>query len=293
MWIFGDHSGGATAILIDRLASASTTIRVGSGGVMLPNHPPLVVAEQFGTLGALHSGRIDLGIGRAPGTDPITARALRRTADFGANDFPHQLDELMHYMNRDSSGHIAAVPAPENWPPLWLLGTSPNTAALAGAMGVPFAFAHHLRPDATAASLQAYRESFQPSAHLAEPYAIVAAVVSAADTDERAEWLLGPMKLAFALGAADPKPFHSPEDAAKHSLSAEQELRVQAQFGPQIVGSPETVRDQVGDLVSRTGADELMALTVIHDHEERVRSYELLAEAVRQSSGDRERVDAG
>ena len=200
-WVAEHHGmpgigSSSPAVLIAHLAASSSRIRVGSGGVMLPNHQPLVVAEQFGTLEALHPGRIDLGIGRAPGTDPRTAAALRRgTSPLSADDFPEQLTELVAYFHGD--GPVLAVPAVGHQPDLWLLGSSGYSAQVAGLLGLPFAFAHHFSGQNTMAALALYRETFRPSAVLAEPYSMIGAAVLAADTDAEARRLALPGALQF------------------------------------------------------------------------------------------------
>ncbi|MEV4976025.1 LLM class flavin-dependent oxidoreductase [Streptomyces scopuliridis] len=270
------------AVLIGRVASLTSTLRVGSGGVMLPNHPPLVVAEQFGTLEAMHPGRIDLGIGRAPGTDPVTARALRRDAAF---DFPQQIAELVEYFTSSGPGRpasgIAAIPAQENQPPIWMLGSSPNSARFAGVLGLPFAFAFHFSPHAAEAALAAYRDAFRPSAHVDRPHAILAGFGIVAESDDEAEWLAGPVKLFTARGRQNPHGlFPRPEEAAAYTYSSAENALIRELFGPQLIGSPETVRKQTVELLARTGADELMIATSVHDHTARVRSYQLLAETL-------------
>ncbi len=205
-------ASSAPAVLIGAVAAATTTIRVGSGGgvMMLPNHPPLVVAEQFGTLEALHPGRIDLGLGRAPGTDPNTARALRRSADpLSADDFPQQLGELLAFFGGDfPADHpyapIVATPGRGNQPAMWLLGSSGYSAQVAGILGLPFAFAHHFSAQNTLPALRLYRERFQPSEVLKEPYALVAASVVGADNDERAEYLAARARARDDVAAARP-----------------------------------------------------------------------------------------
>ncbi|MEV0912446.1 LLM class flavin-dependent oxidoreductase [Streptomyces hokutonensis] len=286
-WIAEHHNAPNIAscsppVLIDRIAAATTHMRIGSGGVMLPNHSPLVVAEQFGTLEALHPGRIDMGIGRASGTDPVTARALRRTT--GTDDFAERFAELMGYFATPADGSpvlpVTAVPAQGNRPPLWLLGSSPNSAQVAGMLGLPFAFAHHFSPENTIPSLKAYRSAFTPSADLERPYAIVAAIVIVADTDEHAEWLAGPMALSSLLqrttGITGPYP--SPEEAAAYPYTPQERAYVAQRVDAHLIGGPEKVRAKMADFLDRTGADELMSVTLIHGPDDRVRSLELLAE---------------
>ena len=282
-WVAEHHNtlsiaSSSPPVLVGRLASVTARLRVGSGGVMLPNHPPLVVAEQFGTLEALHPGRIDLGIGRAPGTDPITARLLQRNGD----DFPSQLSELLGYFDDDAESAITAIPAADNRPSIWLLGSGIASAELAGRLGLPYAFAHHINPENTGPALARYRESFRPSAVSADPRVLVTAMVIAADTQERAEWLassLGMMivRMRNSLSHGRHTP---PEEAAAHPYSpAEREL-IRERLSSRIIGGPKTVRRQIIELLKSTRADELMAITLIHDQTDRIRSYELLSELV-------------
>ncbi|RKT52909.1 LLM class flavin-dependent oxidoreductase [Saccharothrix australiensis] len=282
-WLAEHHNmpgiaSSSPAILIGHVADATTTLRVGSGGVMLPNHPPLVVAEQFGTLTALHPGRIDLGIGRAPGTDQRTARALRRTeGPLSVDDFPQQLAELIGYF--EGTETLAAVPAEGNKPPVWLLGSSGYSAQVAGALGLPFAFAHHFSAENTIPALRLYRERFRPSDVLAEPYAMVCASVIIADTDEHAEWIAGPQALSFLrLRQNRPGPLATPQEAADYPYTEFDRLIVRERLSTQVVGGPETAREQLGQLLADTAADELMVTTMVADQEDRLRSYELLAE---------------
>ncbi|MEV0806746.1 LLM class flavin-dependent oxidoreductase [Micromonospora sp. NPDC050200] len=286
-WVAEHHNmpaiaSSAPAVLLAHLAAHTSTIRLGSGGVMLPNHAPLVVAEQFGTLEALHPGRIDLGIGRAPGTDQVTALALRRTMEgLSAEGFPRELADLMNYFSGDEPGQITATPGLGQSPSVWLLGSSGFSAQLAGLLGLPFSFAHHFSARNTLPALQLYRQNFRPSRWLEEPYAMVAVNVVCAETDERAEWLAGPSALSFLkLRSGRPEPLATPEEAAAYPYNEfEREFVLQRRDG-QAMGSPETVRRQLGDLVARTGADELMITTMVYDVAERVRSFELVADEV-------------
>nr|MDT0662981.1 LLM class flavin-dependent oxidoreductase [Micromonospora sp. DSM 115978] len=296
-WVAEHHNmpaiaSSAPAVLLAHLAAATTRIRVGSGGVMLPNHAPLVVAEQFGTLEALHPGRIDLGIGRAPGTDQVTALALRRTMEgLSAEGFPNELADLMNYFTGEKAGPILATPGRGDQPAIWLLGSSGFSAQLAGRLGLPFSFAHHFSAANTLPALALYRQNFRPSRWLDRPYAMVAVNAVCADTDERAEWLAGPSVLSFLrLRSGRPQPLATPEEAAAYPYTeAERQFAVERRTG-QALGSPETVRRQLTDLLARTGADELMLTTLVYDIADRVRSYELIAEKVagglhRQASG--------
>jgi luciferase family oxidoreductase group 1 len=284
-WVAEHHNmpgiaSSAPAVLAATLAAETERIRVGAGGVMLPNHPPLVVAEQFGMLEALHPGRIDLGIGRAPGTDGITASPL------SDEDFPRQLAELVAYFDGGFPeghpySHITAVPGRGDKPAIWLLGSSGFSAQLAGILGLPFSFAHHFSPRNTEPALELYRRSFQPSETLSEPYAMVAVAAICAPDDERARWLSGPARLSMArLRAGMPTRFPTPEEAAAHEFSAGEEASVKSLSGSAVIGSPDTARRRFAELKERTQADEFMVTTMVHDHEDRIRSYELLAAEV-------------
>jgi luciferase family oxidoreductase group 1 len=289
-WVAEHHNmpgiaSSAPGVLAAALAAKTETIRVGSGGVMLPNHVPLVVAEQFGMLEALFPGRIDLGIGRAPGTDGITAAALRRSVDpLSDEDFPKQLGELIHFFKGEFPeghpyNHITAVPGAGDMPEIWLLGSSGYSAQLAGMLGMRFSFAHHFMPRNTDAALELYRRHFRPSEYLAEPYAMVACAALCAEDDERARYLSGPARLSMArLRAGRPTRFPTPEEAAEHEFTPREEQSISALSGSAMIGGPETVRTKLDQLAERTAADELMITTMVHDHADRIRSYELIAE---------------
>ncbi|TDC26720.1 LLM class flavin-dependent oxidoreductase [Micromonospora sp. 15K316] len=286
-WVAEHHNMPAIAssappVLIAHLAAATSTIRLGSGGVMLPNHAPLVVAEQFGTLEALHPGRIDLGIGRAPGTDQVTALALRRTMEgLSAEGFPRELADLMNYFSGEQPGPITATPGLGEQPAVWLLGSSGFSAQLAGLLGLPFSFAHHFSAQNTLPALMLYRQHFRPSRFLDKPYAMVAVNVVCAETDERAHWLAGPAGLSFLrLRSGRPQPLATPEEAAAYPYTDVEREFVAQRLEGQAVGSPETVRRQLTELLERTGADELMLTTMVYDVEDRVRSFQLVAEEV-------------
>jgi luciferase family oxidoreductase group 1 len=290
-WVAEHHNmpgiaSSAPAVLIAHLAAATSTIRLGSGGVMLPNHAPLVVAEQFGTLVALHPGRIDLGIGRAPGTDQITALALRRSVEgLSAEDFPQELGRLIGYFEAGSgTPRVVAVPGRGDAPAIWLLGSSDFSARLAGILGLPFSFAHHFSAANTDLALELYRSEFRPSRWLDEPYAMVAVNAVCAETDERAEWLAGPSGLAFLrLRQGRPGRLPTPEQAAEYPYSPVEREFVLARREGQALGSPETVTSQLTALLKRTNADELMLTTMVYDIDARIRSYALIAEQVRPS----------
>lgn len=286
IWVAEHHNmpsiaSSSPAVLIAHLAAATSTIRVGSGGVMLPNHAPLVVAEQFGTLEALHPGRIDLGIGRAPGTDQRTALALRRTmAGLSAEGFPQELADLIGYFE-GGDGQIVAVPGRGNEPAIWLLGSSGFSAQLAGLLGLPFSFAHHFSSANTVPALELYRSNFRPSRWLGRPYATIAVNAICADTDEQARYLSGPASLAFLkLRTGKPEALVSPEEAAAYPYTDQERAFAEDRFADQAVGSPETVRTQLRGLLDRTGADELMLTTMVYDVHDRIRSFELIAEKV-------------
>jgi luciferase family oxidoreductase group 1 len=287
-WVAEHHNmpaiaSSAPAVLIAHLAAATSTIRVGSGGVMLPNHAPLVVAEQFGTLEALHPGRIDLGIGRAPGTDQLTAFALRRTMEgLSAESFPEELDRLFGFFSGDNPAEqITASPGRGDMPAIWLLGSSGFSAQLAGILGLPFSFAHHFSSANTVPALALYRRHFRPSQWLDKPYAMVAVNAVCADTDERAEWLSGPSVLSFLrLRSGRPEPLASPEEAAAYQYTEMERQFARERREGQAMGSPETVRRQLDELLDKTGADELMLTSLVYDIEDRIRSFELIAEKV-------------
>ncbi|WP_067477529.1 LLM class flavin-dependent oxidoreductase [Actinomadura hibisca] len=279
-WLAEHHTmpgiaSSATSVLIGQVAAATERMRIGSGGIMLPNHAPMVVAEQFGTLEALYPGRIDLGLGRAPGTDQATARALRRSPDaLSVDDFPEQVHELSGYF--DERGTV--TPAAGNRPPIWLLGSSGYSARLAGLLGLPFAFAHHFSAENTLPALELYRESFRPSETLAKPYAMIAVSVTAAEDDDTARVLAQPQALSFLkLRLGRPGPLPSPEEAAAYPYTPLDRDMIEARLAAQVVGGPEGVRQQMDLLLKRTEADEVMVTTMVYDHADRLRSYELLA----------------
>jgi luciferase family oxidoreductase group 1 len=295
-WVAEHHNmpgiaSSAPAVLVGQIASATSAIRVGSGGVMLPNHAPLTVAEQFGTLEALHPGRIDLGIGRAPGTDRATARALRRSAEgLPAAGFARQLAELQAYFagygaagqptGECAPGQIRAIPAEGNEPAMWLLGSTGYSAELAGLLGLPFAFAYHFSAANARPALALYRRTFTPSATLAEPYCLISVSVLCAQDTAAAHWLHGSSRLSvLRLRAGHPSTLPSPEDAAARAYSAAEQAVIAEATGSHVVGDPATVIELLDRLVASTGADELMVTTSTFAHAARLASYELLARA--------------
>ena len=284
-WVAEHHNMGTVActaptLLIAHLAAVTERIRVGSGGVMLPNHAPLVVAEQFALLEALHPGRIDVGIGRAPGSDQQTAMALRRSSDLlGADTFPTDLLDLMAMLGDPRAegtlaDHFRATPAATSYPPIFLLGSSDYSARLAAALGLPFGFAHHFDMGGTLHAAELYHQLFRPSAALAEPHLVITANVLLADTQEDADWHAAPGRLT-ALGRRTGRFIRlvSPADAARHPDLPEATRLPTSR----VVGTPETGIPQLRALVERTGAAELMVTAVAYDLDARVRSLELLA----------------
>lgn len=294
-WVAEHHSmpgvaSSSPAVLIAHLAAATSTLRIGSGGVMLPNHAPLIVAEQFGLLHALHPGRIDLGIGRAPGTHPATVQALRRAPGDDLDAFLQQITELGHFLDGTfPSGHpyqgIQAVPCASmapgiGRPPLWLLGTSESSARLAGQLGLPFSFGHHFTGINTVPALDAYRRSFRPSAVLDEPYALVSVHALAADSENAARRLARSVALAtLRLRRGMPYPVPTPQEAADYPYSTEEAQFVENWLAGAVLGEPDQVRQGLEDLRKRTGAQEIMVTSQIHGRQERLYSYELIAKA--------------
>jgi luciferase family oxidoreductase group 1 len=290
-WLAEHHNmrgiaSSATAVLIGHVAGGTKTIRVGSGGVMLPNHSPLVVAEQFGTLEALYPGRIDLGLGRAPGTDQLTMRALRRNFASANEDFPRDVAELRAYFGPPRLGQLVhAVPGEGLNVPVWLLGSSLYSARLAAEMGLPFAFASHFAPDYLLHALEVYREGFRPSEALKEPYALACLNVFAAETDEEARRLFTSLQQAFVnLRRGRPGKLPPPVETFAGFASELELAGVEHALRYSVVGSPETVRAGLEAFAELTRADELMLTSQIHDHAARLRSFEIVA-AVRERGG--------
>ncbi len=284
-WLAEHHNmpgiaSAATSVVIGHVAAGTSTIRVGSGGVMLPNHAPLVIAEQFGTLAALFPNRIDLGLGRAPGTDQLTARALRRGQANSADTFPQDVLELQAYFRPVRPGQpVQAVPGGGLAVPLWLLGSSLFSAGLAAALGLPFAFASHFAPDHLDDALELYRSEFQPSDVLAKPYAMAAIAVFAADTDDAAARLFTSLQQSFVkLRRGTPGPLPPPVDNMDHHWTPAERAGVDHAFAEAVVGSPATVQRGLAAFLRRTGVDELMVTAAIFDHAARLRSFELVAE---------------
>jgi luciferase family oxidoreductase group 1 len=270
----------ATAVLIAHIAGGTQTIRVGSGGIMLPNHAPLVVAEQFGTLATLFPGRIDLGLGRAPGTDQPTMRALRRTLAGADEDrFPQDVLELQAYLGEPQARQVVrAIPGQGTQVPIWLLGSSLYGAQLAAHLGLPYAFASHFAPDMLLQALQIYRSTYRPSARWPQPHAMVAVNVVAAPTDEEAAWLFTSIQqrfLGMQRGVRGPLP--PPVDSMEALWTPAERAQVQRMLAVSAVGGPGTVARQLAQIVASTQADELIVAGAMHDHAARLRSYEILA----------------
>ena len=286
-WLAEHHNmsgiaSAATAVLVGHVAGGTKTIRVGSGGVMLPNHAPLVVAEQFGTLESLYPGRIDLGIGRAPGTDQQTMRALRRKMASGEDDFPRDLAELLSYFAPARPGQtVRAVPGAGLRVPVWLLGSSLYSARLAAVLGLPFSFASHFAPDYLADALDTYRREFRPSETLREPYAMPCVNVFAADREEEARRLFTSLQQAFInLRRGRPGLLPPPVDPAEGDWSEFEAAGIWQVLRYSAVGSRDTVRRWLRDFVDQTRADEVMITAQIYDPAARLRSFEIVAEIV-------------
>jgi luciferase family oxidoreductase group 1 len=285
LWVAEHHNmegiaSAATSIVLAHIAEGTKTIRVGAGGIMLPNHAPYVIAEQFGTLARLFPGRVDLGLGRAPGTDQMTLRALRRTPD-AADNFPQDVLELQAFLApAGPNQRIQAVPAAGTEVPLWILGSSNFGAMVAAELGLPYAFASHFAPEHLLAALEIYRARFKPSEQLDRPYAMVGVNIIAAESDAAAQRLATTQQMSFtnlfrgARGLSQP-----PIDDIETYWSPSEKIQAQRMLARSITGSVETVRAGIDALVQETGADELIVVSDVYDHATRLRSFELIAEA--------------
>lgn len=282
-WVAEHHNfpgiaSAATSVVLAHVAAGTTTIRVGAGGIMLPNHAPMVIAEQFGTLAQLHPDRIDLGLGRAPGTDQMTMRALRRSLA-NSDNFPQDVLELQAYFApAGPDQRLQAVPAAGTEVPLWILGSSTYGAQLAAELGLPYAFASHFAPDALMQALDIYRSRFKPSEQLAAPYAMIGVNIIGADTDAEARQLATTQQMSFAnifrgaRGLSQP-----PIENIDSYWSPAEKAQAASMLAHSIYGSPQTVRDGIATLVAHTGADELMIVSDVFDHAARLRSFEIIA----------------
>lgn len=270
----------ATSVLLGYLAAGTDTIRLGSGGVMLPNHAPLVIAEQFGTLESLYPGRIDLGLGRAPGTDQRTMMALRRHLSGEVDNFPRDVQELQHYFAEVQPGQpVQAVPGQGLHVPIWLLGSSLYSAQLAAKLGLPFAFASHFAPDMLFQALRLYRENYQPSERWPQPHAMVCVNVIAADSERDARFLFSSMQQQFInLRRGEPGPLPPPVDNIHALWSAGEQYGVEQALRMSIVGDENSVREGLQTLLRETEADEIMVNGQIFDHQARLRSFEIVAQ---------------
>jgi luciferase family oxidoreductase group 1 len=270
-------------VLLGYIAGGTSTIRVGAGGIMLPNHSPLVIAEQFGTLEALFPGRIDLGLGRAPGSDQTTARALRRNLGSDADEFPQDVVELQDYMSESPRQRVLAVPGHGARVPLWILGSSLFGAQLAAHLGLPYAFASHFAPQMMMQAIAMYRNNFKPSAQLDKPYVMLGYNVFAADTDEEAQWRATSMQQAFVnLRTGNPGKLPPPVSNYRDALGPQENAMLDSVLSCSAIGSAETVAAQMKAFIASTQPDELMITSQIFEHSARLRSYEILADVHRK-----------
>lgn len=286
-WLAEHHNmpgiaSAATSVVIGHVAAGTSTIRVGAGGIMLPNHSPLVIAEQFGTLASLFPGRIDLGLGRAPGTDQLTAHALRRNLESSANDFPRDVVELLNYFKPvDPVQRVQAVPGAGLNVPVWILGSSLFGAQLAAMLGLPYGFASHFAPADMERAVDLYRERFEPSEYLQKPYVMLGLNVIAADTDEEAHHLFTSQLQAFVnLRSGRPGKLPAPVVGYQEQLDPSAQALVRQMLSCRVVGGPETVDKGIREFAERTGADELMVTGMIYDHQKRLRSYEIVSNSM-------------
>ncbi len=279
-WVAEHHgmpgiASAATAVVVGHIARGTSTIRVGAGGIMLPNHAPLVIAEQFGTLESLYPGRIDLGLGRAPGSDQATSRALRR---YGADEFPQDVVELIDFFSDEPQQHVRAVPGTGLKVPIWILGSSLFGAQLAAALGLPYAFASHFAPAHMMQAIALYRETFQPSERLEKPHIMLGFNIFAADTDGAAQLLASSSQQAFVnIRFGTPSRLQPPVEGYLDSLGTRERAVLDDVLSCSAIGSPETVAKSIDAFVTRTRPDELMLSSMMYDHQARIRSYEIVA----------------
>jgi luciferase family oxidoreductase group 1 len=286
-WMAEHHSmpgiaSAATAVALAYVGSQTSTIRIGSGGIMLPNHAPLIIAEQFGTLESLFPNRVDLGVGRAPGTDQAAAYAMRRNLASDANQFPDDVVELMNYF-KGENGRVRAVPGEGLNIPIWILGSSLFGAQLAAMLGLPYAFASHFAPQVMMEAIEVYRHRFEPSEQLDKPYVMLGFNAIVADTDEEAQLLATSVQQAFvSLRTGNPIKLPPPKAGYADELPLEARAILRSVLSASAIGSPETARHQLIEFAERTKADELIVTAQVYDHEARMQSYELLMHAARQ-----------
>lgn len=284
-WMAEHHNmeniaSSATSVLLGHVAEATESLRIGSGGVMLPNHSPLVIAEHYGTLATLYPDRVDLGLGRAPGTDPKTAQAIRPDRMQQVREFPQNIKQLQQYFSADnSSADVRAIPGEGTEVPILILGSSTDSAQLAAALGLPYVFASHFSPQQLHAALQVYRDKFEPSDQLDEPYVLPCVNIVVADTDEQAEYLSTSLKQMFmgvVTGNRDPMP--PPVDNMNSVWNMRERMAVEQMLKYTFVGNKQTVREQLSNFIEKTNADEIMTATYIFDHNQRLKSHRLLSE---------------
>jgi luciferase family oxidoreductase group 1 len=295
-WLAEHHgmpgiASAATAVLIGHVAGGTSTIRVGAGGIMLPNHSPLTIAEQFGTLESLYPGRIDLGLGRAPGSDQRTAQALRRNLNSDPDEFPRDVLELADYFSTSPRQAVRAVPGTGLQVPLWILGSSLFGAQVAAALGLPYAFASHFAPAQMMAAIELYRKEFRPSRHLARPYVMLGFNVFGADSLSEATFRASSMQQAFVnLRTGRPSQLPPPVEGYSERLGPQERAILDQVLSCASIGTPDKVRADLCSFVERTGADELMITSQIFDHGARLRSFEIAAEAFAEASGRAEKL---
>jgi luciferase family oxidoreductase group 1 len=280
-WVAEHHNmpgiaSAATSIVIGHVAAGTKTIRVGAGGIMLPNHAPLIIAEQFGTLASLFPGRIELGLGRAPGTDPLTARALRRNLHGDVDSFPDDVVELMRYFG-DEQLPVRAIPGAGTHVPIWILGSSTFGAQLAAALGLPYSFASHFAPAEMTRAVEIYRARFQPSEQLDKPYVMLGVNVFGAETDDEALFLRTSLEQAF-VNLRRGRPTKLPPPRRDFQLGPTERAMLEGVLSCTITGSPDAVRRGLREFAERTGADELIVTAMIHDHGARLRSFEIASQ---------------
>ena len=286
-WMAEHHNmeniaSSATSLLLGHIADATEKIRIGSGGIMLPNHSPLIIAEQFGTLATIYPNRVDLGLGRAPGTDQITANAIRSDRMQRVQKFPELVQQLQKYLSKDNSdSKVRAFPGEGTEVPIWLLGSSTDSAFLAAELGLPYAFASHFAPQQFVPALRIYRERFKPSDQLDQPYFMPCVNVIVADTDDEAEYLSTSMLQMFmGVVTGDRSPMKPPVDTMEGIWNEHTKYAVKQMLAYSFIGSAENVRNEIQNFLDQTKADELMVSTYIFDHDQRVKSYKLLAEVM-------------
>ena len=289
-WMAEHHNmeniaSSATSVLLGHVAEATETLRVGSGGVMLPNHSPLIIAEHYGTLATMYPNRIDLGLGRAPGTDQNTAQAIRSDRRSAVHQFPQNVQKLQQYFSDNNSQHVQAIPGKGTEVPLWILGSSTDSAQLAGKLGLPYVFASHFAPQQLMSALKVYHENFEPSKQLDEPYVIPCINIVAAESDKEAEYLATSlMQMFMGVVTGDRSPMPPPVENMNQVWGIRERAAVQQMLACTFIGSKETIREKVADFVEQTAADELMIASYIYDHEKRLSSHQLFSEIMQDNS---------